>query len=128
MLDLATRAAFDQAIVRSRAEAAQSAAAVPAVMAVIVAVLIVVISVVVATFTFGTGLTMAYVETRAVDLQSAWKELRGAALLRCLAAADLRYQSCLGAIPSTATTAERNRAGLRCQALWLAEKSSCSAA
>lgn len=124
--DLATRAAFDQA--RSRVEAAQNAAVTAMVMAVVTAVLIVVISVVVATVTFGTGLTTAYVETRAVDLQSAWKELRGAALLRCLAAADLRYQSCLGAIPSTATTAERNRARLRCQALWLAEKSSCSAA
>lgn len=125
-LDLATRADFDQAM--SRTLAAQNAALMASVLAVVIAVLIVVISVVVATFTFGTGLTTAYVETRAVDLQSAWKDLQGAALLCCLTAANVRYQSCLGAIPSTATVAERNRARLRCQALWRAEKSSCNAA
>jgi hypothetical protein len=68
------------------------------------------------------------VEARAVELESAWKDLQGSALLDCLGAANLRYQSCLRAIPATATAVDRNRARLRCQALWLAGKSSCNAA
>jgi hypothetical protein len=121
-VDLATRAAIEQAMAR-QAEAAQSAA----IMAIVVAILIIVIAVVVSIFTAGTGLTAAYVHATAANLALTYKDLEGLALLRCLGAANLHYQSCLGAIPSTATTAEKHRARLRCQALWLAEKSSCNA-
>lgn len=124
-VDLATPAAVEQAMARARsqAEAAQSAL----IMAMVAAILIVVIAAVVSIFTAGTGLTAAYVHAAAANLALTYKDLEGTALLRCLGAANLHYQSCLGAIPSTATTAEKHRARLRCQALWLAEKSSCNA-
>ncbi len=123
-VDLATPAAVEQAMVRTRAA---ELALLAAVMMIVVAVLMVVISVVVTVFTAGTGLTAAYVRAAAANLALTYKDLEGTALLRCLGAANLHYQSCLGAIPSTATTAGKHRARLRCQALWLAEKSSCNA-